>query len=101
MRSDDISIAMRQYCDTCRRVTDHFGLATPESNILFYECTKCGSIREPLENTPVPSWARRAIVAVALTGLAGVVAYKLVSRHEKQQDDQKRKEEEFLEITSR
>lgn len=99
MHLNDISIATRQYCSTCRRVTDHFGLATPESEILFYECTKCGSIREPLGNIPIPSWARRAIVAVALTGLAGLVAYKLVNHREKQ-DDQK-KEEEFLEITAR
>jgi hypothetical protein len=99
MYVNDISIATRQYCDACKRVTDHFGLATPESEILFYECIKCGSIREPLENVSFPTWARRAIVAVALTGLAGIVAYKLVGHREKQ-DDQK-KDEEFLEITAR
>jgi len=82
MRTDQ-SVATRRYCETCRRFTDHFGLISPESQILYFECIKCGSIQDDARRADSDgSWTRRAVVAVALTGLVGIGAYKLLKRHE-------------------
>ncbi|MHB8566917.1 MAG: hypothetical protein ACYC7D_06550 [Nitrososphaerales archaeon] len=84
----DRSIAARQYCRNCRKATDHFGLVTPESQVLFFECVKCGSMQNNFETTN-GSWTKNAMLAAAVTGLVGLGAYTLLKhrgRHSQQEE---------------
>ncbi|HZW57630.1 MAG TPA: hypothetical protein VFF30_15180 [Nitrososphaerales archaeon] len=62
----DTSFTTKLRCDNCKRKTEHYGLLSPEGEIVFLECTNCGSLKSNgYEDHRQKQLAPRLAVAVA------------------------------------